>query len=115
MQFLANFRGSANFSVTMDWPDHRFEIKPFEKATVYDGLEMVPPTVERPMRSFTPKATRETWMDDVDYRFKPGYVAEATAFKALIQGEDPGIAARVEDAYAVSKLAEDLAGRVFPR
>lgn len=115
IQFLANFRGSANFSVTMDWPDHRFELKPFEKATVYDGLEMVPPTVERPMRSYRPKATNEIWMDDIDYRFKPGYVAEAIAFKSLIQGEDPGIAARVEDAYAASKLAEDLADRVFPR
>lgn len=115
VQFLANFHGAANFSVTMDWPDHRYEIKPFEKATIYDGLEMVQATIERPLRSFTPKVTREIWLDDIDYRLKPGFVAEAMAFKALIQGEDPGIAARLEDAYAASKLAEDLAGRVFPR
>jgi predicted dehydrogenase len=114
VQFLANFDGAANFSITMDWPGHRYEIKPFEKATIYDGLEMVQATIERPLRSFTPRVTREIWMDDIDYRFKPGYVAEAMAFKALIQGEKPGIAAGLEDAYAALRLAEELAGRVFP-
>jgi predicted dehydrogenase len=113
VQFLANFDGSANFSFTMDWSNHRYELKPFEKGTVYDGLEMVQATIEKPLRSFTPKVTREIWLEDVDYKFKPGYVAEALALKSLLQGEDPGNATRLEDAYAASKLAEDLAGRVF--
>ena len=114
VQFLGNFHAVANFSITLDWPNHRFELKPFEFGTVYNSLEMVGPTPERPMRMFTPKVSKTIPMDDIDYQFKPGYVAEGHAIKALIRGEDTGVAARIEDAYATTKLAEDLAGRVFP-
>ena len=114
VQFMANFQASSNFSVTLDRPGRRFELKPFEAATIYEGLEMRGPNSEWPMRTYTPKISRTIALDDVDYHFKPGYVTQAETFARFIRGECPGIAARLYDAYAALQLAEQLAGQTFP-
>ena len=51
-------------------------------------------------------------LDQWDKTYKPGFYAQAQALAALVRQEDPGQAARLEDAHAVLEIAEQLAGEV---
>lgn len=114
IQFTANLEASSNFSITLDWPGRRFELKPLEYATVYEGLEVHGPTAGRSISAYAPKVSRTINLDDVDLEYNPGYVRQAETFAGLIRGEGSGRAARLEDAYAALVLAEKLAGETYP-
>ena len=108
VQLTANWGAPANYSLTLDRPGHRFDMRPFEAATIYEGMEVREPTEETPIRSYTPTPVGKVDLDDMDREFKPGFVAQAKALAALVRGEDPAPAARLEDAHAVLRLAEEL-------
>ena len=114
LQFTANWQAPANFSLTLDLPGRRLQMLPFERATIYEGMEVKEPDGTSPIRSYVPKLSQEIDLDEVDHRFKPGFVMQAQAFTALIRGEEPGPAARLEDAHADLELAEQLAGQTAP-
>lgn len=115
LEFTGNWRAPANFALTLDRPGRRLEVRPFEAATIFEGMEVIEPTVQVPIRAYRPKLAGKVELDQVDYRFKPGFVAQARALAAMVRGEDPGPAARLEDAHAALALAEELAGEVCPR
>jgi hypothetical protein len=46
VQVTANFAAPSNFSLTLDRPGRRYEVRPFEKATIFSGMEVVEPTPE---------------------------------------------------------------------
>ena len=108
VQLTANWGTPANFSLTLDRPGRRLELRPFESATVYEGMEVREPTEETPIRRYDPIPVARVDLDEVDRRFKPGFVAQGKALASLVRGEDTGPAARLEDAYAVLQLAEQL-------
>ena len=108
VQLTANWGTPANFSLTLDRPGRRLEVLPFESATVYEGMEVREPTEETPIRRYVPIPVARVELDDVDRRFKPGFVAQGEALASLARGEDTGPAARLEDAHAVLQLAEQL-------
>ena len=112
VQFTANWQAPANFSLTIDLPGRRLQVLPFERATIYEGMEVKEPDWSRPIRSYIPKLTQEIDLDEVDHRFKPGFVLQAKAFAALIQGRETGAAATLEDAHVALELAEHLAGQL---
>ena len=115
LHFTGNWQAPANFSLTLDRPGRRFEMRPFEAATIYEGMEVTPPTAEEPIRTYKPKQVGKVDLDETDYRCKPGFVGQARALAALIRGEDPGPAARLEDAHADLELAEGLVGQALPK
>lgn len=110
LQFSANWGAPANFSLTLDWPGRRYDLRPFEEATLYEGMEVLDPTPETPVRRYVPREVGTVKLDYVDYRLKPGFTAQASAFVRLMRGEDPAPAARLSDAHAILKLAEELVG-----
>ena len=114
LEVMANWQTPANFALSLHRPGRRFEVLPFEAATVYEGMEVTEPTEEVPIRSYRPKPVERVGLDGMDYRFKPGFVAQARALAAMVRGGDPGPAARLEDAHAVLNLAERLAGQTLP-
>lgn len=111
VKFVGNWRTPANFSLTLGRPGRRFEMRPFEFAHTYERMGVVEPTPERPIRRYVPEIAASLDLDEVDRRFKPGFVQQAHAFAGLISGEVHPDAARIEDAHAVLELAERLAGR----
>lgn len=114
LQFTGNFNVPANFSIAIDSPGRRFEIRPFEIATVYEGMDVTEPSEETPIRTYVPRPSDRIHLDDIDLRFKPGFVAQAKNFANFIRNRDSGDGARLEDAYEVLKLAEELAGETYP-
>lgn len=111
LQVTGNFAATANFSLVLNRPGRRFDLLPFEAATVYSGMEVLPPSDEYPIRRYVPKKTSQISLDGIDLQEKPGLVGEALALLALVQGErPPDCTARLSDALAVTTLCEQLTG-----
>lgn len=114
LQFNAHFGAPANFALTLDQAGRRYDLKPFEIGTIYEGMDVVDPTPVTPLRQYLPRAVESMNPLSEDLKFKPGFVAQSRAFAALITGGDTGHAARIEDARTVLRLAEELAGTTLP-
>jgi predicted dehydrogenase len=111
IHLTGNWSTAANYSLTLSRPGRRFELLPFEVATGYEGIEIVPPTEDYPIRRYMPKAVERILLDGVDLQQKPGFVAEANVLKGMIAGkEPPSESARLEDAAAITALCEQLTG-----
>jgi predicted dehydrogenase len=111
VQLTANLNAAANFSLTLNRPGRRFDLMPFEIATLYEGLEVIQPTPEYPVRRYSPKVSRRIALEGHDLVEKPGFVAEAMALRTLMEGEPrDDWSATLEDAFAVTKLCEELTG-----
>lgn len=114
LQLTGNLNSASNFAFTLNWPGRRFELLPFEIGTLYEGLEVVQPTPEYPIRRYSPKVVRRIGFEGVDLVEKPGFVAEAMALRTLMEGGPrDGSLATLEDALAVTKLCEELTGVTF--
>lgn len=110
VHFMGNWGSSANFSFTMHTEGRRLELLPFERATVYEGMDVMEPTDDVPIRSYWPRVKERVLPAGRDVTHKPGFVQQAAAFAALAHGETPKHAATLEDAHEVLQLAEELAG-----
>lgn len=114
LQVTGNFAATCNFSLVLNRPGRRFDLLPFEAATIYSGMEVLPPDAEYPIRRYVPRKATQITLDNVDLQEKPGLVGEAKALLAMAQGErPPEFTARLEDALAVTTLCEQLTGVVL--
>ena len=113
VQVLGNWRTPANYALTLHRPNRRFEMLPLEVATIYEGMDVLEATDEFPVRRYLPRATERIFLDEIDRREKPGFVAQARAFVRLIRGEPLGSqAATLSDALAAVRLCEVLTASV---
>jgi predicted dehydrogenase len=111
VQVTCNWGTAANYSLTLNRPNRRFELLPFEIASVYEGMEVHPPSDDYPIRRYMPKLLQRVVLAGPDLEHKPGFYGEALALKAMIDGgEPPEFTARLEDALAVTTLCEELTG-----
>jgi predicted dehydrogenase len=108
LQLIGCFDTPANFALTLDRNGERFELRPFESATLYSGMDIREPSPERPYRRHEPRVKERIELDAIDQTHKPGFVAQARALAALVRGDSVDDAARLPDAFAVLRLAEQL-------
>jgi len=111
IQFTANWGTPANFSISLHRPGRRLDLSPFEVATIFEGMDTLPPSDEYPVRRYIPRETGRVSLDDLDLREKPGFVRQALALKSLVEtGVRPPEAASLHDAMMAIRLCEELAG-----
>lgn len=111
VSFVGNWQSSTNFALALDRPGTRFEQKPFEQAAVYAGMEVIEPDQQSPLRRYVPKLDETINLDTVDADYKPGFVAQADAFRDLIEtGKWREGCAAVSDAEHTLALCEALIG-----
>jgi predicted dehydrogenase len=111
VSFLGNWSAPANYAVTLHRPGRRLELLPFEAATVYEGMDMIDPSDEWPIRRYLPRQTGRIHLDEIDRKEKPGFVAQARAFRDLVEGRAaPENAATLADARSAVALCESLTG-----
>lgn len=111
LQITANWSAPANYSLALSWPGRRFELLPFEIGSLYQGMEVVPPSPDYPIRRYLPKTIERVPLSGDDLTQKPGFVGEARTMAEMIAGRAlPSFAARLEDARAVTALCEALTG-----
>lgn len=60
----------ANFGITINSKKEVFELLPIEKFSLYEGLEIIEPNDEYPLRRYLPKIVKTEFEDS---EFKPGF------------------------------------------
>jgi len=103
---VANWNAPANFSITADAGSERVELRPFEIASRYHGMEVVEPTSDTPIRRYLPKAVEHSQIPPRDMKFKAGFISQYEAFRELLNGRRDPRAANVADAQEALKIAE---------
>mgnify|MGYP000241416083 FL=1 len=104
----ANWNAPANFSLTIDRGDERFELRPLEIGALYRGMEVVSPTPETPMRTYKPIKVAEFVSSDDNSTLKPGFLGQYQALMNKIQGKHSDVAATLHDAKIALQFAEAL-------
>ena len=106
---VANWNASANFALTVDSGDERFELKPLEDGAFYKGLEVVQSSSSG-RRTYVPKVFA-SFSEPIDSDgYKPGFLGQAQALLDLTHGKGSTVAATLNDAKAALLFAEALIG-----
>lgn len=105
IQLMADWNTPDNFRLACSWPGIRYELRPFERGLRFEGMDVVEPSADSPIRAYHPRVAEEVVADT---RGKPGFVEQAAALAALAHGGSPGPAARLDDAVAAVRLARTL-------
>ena len=63
-----NWGAPANFALTIDMPGRRLELRPFERATVYEGMDVIEPSDDVPVRRYVPRTVERIELDPIDAR-----------------------------------------------
>ena len=104
----ANWNAPANFSLTIDRGDERFELRPLEMGALYRGMEVAPPTPETPMRIYKPIKVINFVPSGDDSTLKPGFLSQCQALMNKIEGKHSDVAATLHDAKIALQFAEAL-------
>ena len=104
---VANWNASANFALTVDSGDERFELKPLEDGALYKGLEVMQ-SGSLGRRTYVPKQIA-SFSEPIDSDgYKPGFLGQAQALLELAHGKRSTVAASLNDAKAALLFAEAL-------
>ena len=101
--------------ITFNTPNtYRFEfsgngylevLEPIEVLSTYDGIEIVEPNRDVPIRRYSPKIDKNGFkLQKVDQSFKPGFFKQAEEFANLVQGIAPRVSANLSDAMKAVEI-----------
>ena len=69
-----NWNSPANFSLEMDDGLQRVKLKPFEVYYLYEGMHVVEPTTENPLRTYKPNLIQQVNVfENQPKHLKPGF------------------------------------------
>ena len=105
---IGNWGAPSNFSLTIDRLGKRVEMRPFEMALIYDGMEILPPSEEFPIRRYVPKVSERVLLDEIDYKEKPGFAAQAREFSKVLNGGRKAVGATLSDALEVVQICQKI-------
>ena len=100
------YNSSENFSIEMISGRKRLQLKPIECLNFFDGMEVVHPTEEIPIRTYTP-ILKERILEKDENNIKLGFSEQSQDFLDFCKGKKSK-AARIEDSYKALRLLEDL-------
>lgn len=104
-----NWNCPVNFSLVLDRAPRRFEMRPFEVGALYEGMEVLEPTTDVPVRRYVPKLIHQSSAFPGPDGVKPGFLEQATALmQRLRQGTWDDRCATLQDAAAAADLAKHL-------
>jgi predicted dehydrogenase len=106
---FANWNASANFALTIDCNEERFELRPLEDGVLYRGLEVMK-TSSSNRRTYMPKKIATFSEPSDSEMYKPGFLGQAQALMDLVDGKTSPIAATLSDAKAAQLFADALIG-----
>ena len=107
MIFL-NWNAPSNFSLEIDSLPYKLELKPFERYSLFKGMEVIEPTESYPVRQYVPRIIESGTVFDKIKDFKPGFLTQSEEFMKLVEGKESKISANLNDAYNAIKLVEDI-------
>lgn len=108
---VLNWNCPANFSLVLDRAPRRLEMRPFELASIYEGMEILEPSVEIPVRRYTPKKVSEISSFPGSDGIKPGFLGQARSLlRKVTEGEWEDCTATLSDARFAIEIVDALIG-----
>jgi len=106
---VLNWNCPANFSLVLDRSPRRFELKPFELGSTYEGMEVIEPTDDMPVRRYVPKLVQQVDSFPGPDGVKPGFLLQAQSLMSAVQrGEWDARSATLDDAAFAADAARVL-------
>jgi len=104
-----NWNCPANFSLVLDRSPQRFELKPFELGSTYEGMEVIEPSEDMPVRRYVPRLIQQVSSFPGPDGIKPGFLEQARSLMSAVQGEGwDSRSATIDDAAFVADIARTL-------
>ena len=75
----------SNFSITINADKKVYELKPIEKLSIYEGMDVIEPTKEEPIRKYLPHLSNVFIEDN---KLKPGFYEMHKNFKLFANNEE---------------------------
>lgn len=107
-----NFNSPENYSITAYANTQRAVLKPIEELKIYEGMKIIEPTDESPIRKFVPNMT-EKYLADTTDKLKPGFLEQALDFRLFCNSLKPNKAASLTDAFNALKSIENIAELLY--
>ena len=106
---VLNWNCPANFSLVLDRSPRRFELKPFELGSTYEGMEVIEPSDDLPVRRYVPKLVHQVSSFPGPDGVKPGFLEQAQSLMSAVQrGEWDSRSATLDDAAFAADMARVL-------
>jgi hypothetical protein len=106
---VLNWNCPANFALVLDRAPARFEMRPFEMGSLYEGMEVLEPTSEVPVRRYVPKLVRQVDSLPGADGIKPGFLEQARSLmNRVVTGEWDSRSATIADAAFAADVARAL-------
>ena len=107
INFTLLWNSPMNTSIDVFYNQSRYELKPIEKFTFYDEMEIIEPNEDVHIRRYIPKPKDEHFINPGE--FKPGFYDQAKAFKDFVlTNKIDNKFAKIEDAFFAQKLANEM-------
>ena len=104
-----NWNCPANFSLVLDRAPQRFELRPFEMGSLFEGMDVVEPSSEVPVRRYVPKLVSQVSSFPGPDGVKPGFLDQARSLMQRVQnGRWDVRSATLADAAFAADLAQSL-------
>lgn len=101
------FNSPVNSSVRIYTDDEfMFELKPLEKLTIFKGFAVSEPTINQPVRLYTPKIIKEYY--ETVGKFKPGFLSQAEAFINYTCHGDNKSLPNLQSSFNVTEVIEGI-------
>ena len=100
------FNSSENFSIQLIKGSKRLILKPLEVAKLYDGMKIVQPSKDLPIRTYTPILKNQLIETDAN-NIKLGFRSQAIDFKNFCNGKMSS-SATIYDSYKALQLMDNL-------
>jgi hypothetical protein len=104
-----NWNCPANFSLVLDRAPHRFELRPFEMGSLYEGMDVLEPSPEVPVRRYVPKLISQVNSFPGPDGVKPGFLDQALSLMQRVRtGQWDVRTATLTEAAFAADLAQIL-------
>lgn len=108
---MLNWNCPANFSLVLDQSPKRLELRPFEMATTFEGMEILEPTAEIPVRRYVPRKIGEVSAFPQADGLKPGFLGQAQSlWNRVTRGSWDKATATLDDARFALEVVDALIG-----
>lgn len=108
-----NFNTPANTSLTFNFSQRIYELRPIEQMTVFEGMTVERETLEIPIKRYMPRV-KETFY--VDTAHKPGFLGQMSNFidTCVRKTTSNTVGCTLYDAVAVTRLCEEIKRKSSP-
>ena len=102
----------SNFSITINSNERVFELKPIERLSLYDGIDIIEPTIDDPIRKYVP-SLKKTVIESSE--LKPGFDEMYKSFKKFLNGNFNENLCTINDALLTSTKCWEFVEDKLPK